>query len=142
MGLSTSATHIIFFIASVVIAGGFIGVAVSVMLNISSGIQDRGDLISHQLSENFSIINDPERMSNNPLYLYLKNTGKIALSYQHLSVLIDGVSYHYSVLENGTAWNPGITITLKISVNLESGTHVVKVVLEDGFSKSFTFEVS
>ncbi len=141
MGLSTSATHIIFFIASVVIAGGFIGVAASVILNISNGIQDRGDMISHQLSEDFKIINDPQRMTNNPVILYLKNTGKIALSVQHITVLVDGLSANYSLDDENVTWNPGITITLYVHVNLQPGTHVVKVILEDGLSKSFTFEV-
>ncbi len=141
MGLSTSATHIIFFIASVVIAGGFIGVAASVILNISNGIQDRGDMISHQLSEDFEIINDPQRMTNNPVILYLKNTGKIALSVQHITVLVDGISANYTLEDENVTWNPGVTITVYVDVNLQSGTHVVKVILEDGLSKSFTFEV-
>ena len=142
MGLSTSATHIIFFIASVVIAGGFIGVAASVILNISSGIQDRGDMISKQLSENFEIINDPQRMTNNPVILYLKNTGKIALSTQHITVLIEGISESYTIAEGSNiTWEPGDTITLRVNVNLSAGTHVAKVILDDGLSKSFTFEV-
>ncbi len=141
MGLSTSATHIIFFIASVVIAGGFIGVAASVILNISNGIQDRGDMISHQLSEDFKIINDPQRMTNNPVILYLKNTGKIALSVQHITVLVDGISANYTLGDENVTWNPGITITLYVDMELQPGTHVVKVILEDGLSKSFTFEV-
>lgn len=141
MGLSTSATHIIFFIASVVIAGGFIGVAASVILNISNGIQDRGDMISHQLSEDFKIINDPQRMTNNPVILYLKNTGKIALSVQHITVLVDGISANYSLENENVTWNPGVTITLYVNVELQPGTHVVKVILDDGLSKSFTFEV-
>ena len=142
MGLSTSTTHIIFFIASVVIAGGFIGVAASVILNISNGIQDRGDMISKQLSEDFKIINDPERMTNNPVILYLKNTGKIALSVQHITVLVDGLSSDYTI-DGGSniTWNPGTTITLSVDVNLSQGSHVVKVILEDGLSKTFTFEV-
>ena len=142
MGLSTSATHIIFFIASVVIAGGFIGVAASVILNISNGIQDRGDMISKQLSEDFKIINDPERMTNNPVILYLKNTGKIALSVQHITVLVDGLSSNYTIDgSSNITWNPGTTITLRVDVNLSQGSHVVKVILEDGLSKAFTFEV-
>ncbi len=142
MGLSTSATHIIFFIASVVIAGGFIGVAASVIINISNGIQDRGDMIGKQLSEDFSIINDPERMSNDPLILYLKNTGRVPLSTAHITVLVDGIAADFTVSDgsNGT-WMPGEVIVLQVHVNLSSGTHVVKVILEDGLARSFTFEV-
>ncbi len=142
MGLSTSATHIIFFIASVVIAGGFIGVAASVIMNISNGIEDRGDMISHQLSEDFKIINDPQRMSNNPVILYLKNTGKIALSAVHITVLIDGIAENTTVIDgNNRTWLPGEVITVKVNVDLSPGNHVAKVILEDGTSREFDFEI-
>ena len=142
MGLSTSATHIIFFIASVVIAGGFIGVAASVILNISDGIEDRGNMIGKQLSEDFSIINDPQRMSNNPLLLYLKNTGRVALSTSHITVLVDGVIEESSIVgDRNISWMPGMVITVAVEVNLASGHHVAKVILEDGLSREFEFEV-
>jgi len=142
MGLSTSATHIIYFIAAVVIAGGFIGIAASVITNISNGIQDRGDMIAKQLSENFEIINDPQRVSNNPLLLYLKNTGKIALSTSHITVLIDGIAENSTVIDGlNSSWVPGTVITLEVYVNLEHGNHIAKVILDDGFAKEFKFEV-
>ena len=139
MGMSTSATQIIFFIAAVVIAGSFVGVAAIAILNISNGIENRGDMISEQLSEDFKIINDPERMSNNPLILYLKNTGKVALSTSHITVLVDGIAENCTVTND--TWMPGETITLTVYVNLEPGEHDVKVILEDGLSESFHFEV-
>ncbi len=140
MGLSTSATHIIFFIASVVIAASFVGIAASAVLNISNGIENRGNMIANQLSGEFKIINDPERMSNNPLILYLKNTGKVPLSTSHITILIDGTSEdNYTV--NQDTWLPGETITLTVYVDLSSGNHVVKVVLENGLSDTFYFRV-
>ncbi|AGB05135.1 putative archaeal flagellar protein G [Aciduliprofundum sp. MAR08-339] len=140
MGLSTSATHIIFFIASVVIAASFVGIAASAVLNISNGIENRGDMIANQLSGEFKIINDPTRMSNNPLVLYLKNTGKVPLSTSHITVLIDGTAQdNYTVSQD--TWLPGETIVLTINVDLVPGTHVVKVVLENGLSDTFYFRV-
>ncbi len=140
MGLSTSATHIIFFIASIVIAGGFIGVAASVIVNITNGVQDRGNMIAQQLSEDFTIINDPQRMHNNPILFYLKNTGKTTLSTEHITVLIDGIAVNSTVNYTG-AWKPGEVITLTAYTNLTAGNHVAKIILEDGLSKSFQFEV-
>ncbi len=140
MGLSTSATHIIFFIASVVIAASFVGVAASAIINISNGIQERGDMLANQLSGDFKIINDPEHMSNNPLVLYLKNTGKVPLSTSHITVLIDGINEDDFTVSNDT-WMPGQTITLTINVDLEQGNHVVKIVLENGISTTFYFKV-
>ncbi len=140
MGLSTSATHIIFFIASVVIAGGFIGVAASVVVNITNGVQDRGNMIAQQLSEDFTIINDPQRMHNNPVIFYLKNTGKAVLSTEHITVLIDGLSVNSTVNYTG-AWKPGQVITVTAYTDLNSGNHVAKIILDDGLSKTFQFEV-
>ncbi len=140
MGLSTSATHIIFFIASVVLAASFVGIAASAIVNLSNGIEDRGDMLANQLSADFKIINDPERMSNNPLILYLKNTGKVPLSTQHITVLIDGIDVDNCTVNKDT-WLPGETLKLTVNVNLSPGDHVVKVVLENGISDTFYFRV-
>jgi len=140
MGMSTSATHIIFFIASVVIAASFVGVAATAILDISDGIEDRGDMISKQLSADFEVINDPEMVSNNPVVLYLKNTGKVPLSTQHITVLIDGSSVDDFTVSSET-WMPGETITLTININLATGEHVAKIILDDGLSTTFHFEV-
>ncbi len=140
MGMSTSATHIIFFIASVVIAASFVGVAATAILDISDGIEDRGDMISQQLSADFQVINDPQRVSNNPVVLYLKNTGKVPLSTSHITVLIDGIDVD-NVTVSSDRWMPGDTITLTINVDLSSGEHVAKIILENGLSTSFNFEV-
>ncbi|MCD6370511.1 MAG: flagellar protein G [Thermoplasmata archaeon] len=140
MGMSTSATHIIFFIASVVIAASFVGVAATAIINISDGIEDRGEMVAKQLSADFQVINDPERVSNNPVVLYLKNTGKVPLSTSHITVLIDGDSID-SFTVSSDLWMPGDSVTLTINVNLSSGEHVVKIVLEDGLATTFYFEV-
>lgn len=140
MGMSTSATHIIFFIASVVIAASFVGVAATTILDISDSIEDRGDMISKQLSADFEVINDPELVSNNPVVLYLKNTGKVPLSTQHITVLIDGSSVDDFTVSSET-WMPGETITLTININLATGEHVAKIILDDGLSTTFHFGV-
>ncbi len=140
MGMSTSATHIIFFIASVVLAASFVSVAALTIINISNGIEDRGDMIAKQLSEDFEIINDPTRMTNNPVILYLKNTGKVPLSTEHITVLIDGL-YVNNTNVSSNLWLPGDTITVTLYVNLTAGEHVAKVILEDGLSKTFYFTV-
>ena len=140
MGMSTSATHIIFFIASVVIAASFVGVAATAILDISDSIEDRGDMISKQLSADFEVINDPELVSNNPVVLYLKNTGKVPLSTQHITVLIDGSSVDDFTVSSET-WMPGETITLTININLATGEHVAKIILDDGLSTTFHFGV-
>lgn len=140
MGMSTSATHIIFFIASVVISASFVGVAAKTIINISDGIEDRGEMVAKQLSADFRVINDPERVSNNPVVLYLKNTGKVPLSTSHITVLVDGENIDDFTVSSDL-WMPGNTITLTINVNLSSGEHVVKIVLEDGLATTFYFEV-
>ncbi len=140
MGMSTSATHIIFFIASVVLAASFVSVAALTIISISNGIEDRVDMIAKQLSEDFEIINDPTRMTNNPVILYLKNTGKVPLSTEHITVLIDGL-YVNNTNVSSDLWLPGDTITVTLYVNLTAGEHVAKVILEDGLSKTFYFTV-
>jgi len=124
----------------VVIAASFVGIAATAIINISEGIEDRGDMVAKQLSADFQVINDPERVSNNPVVLYLKNTGKVPLSTSHITILIDGDSID-SFTVSSDLWMPGDTVTLTINVNLSSGEHVVKIVLEDGLATTFYFEV-
>ena len=49
MGFSLTGTHVIFFIASVIIAGSVSGVLIAVINDVSNSLSDRGDRVEEQL---------------------------------------------------------------------------------------------
>ena len=77
MGFSLTGSHLIFFIASAIVASTVSGVLIAVTTNVSNSLSDRGDRLQEQLDTDFEIINDPDNIptqSTNYVF-YLKNTG-------------------------------------------------------------------
>ena len=94
MGFSLTGTHIVFFIASVIIAGAVSGVFIAVINDVSNSLSDRGDRVQEQLDTEFKIINDPDNIpteGSNYLF-YLKNIGgkELATSNETFHLFVDG----------------------------------------------------
>ena len=94
MGFSLTGTHVVFFIASVVVAGAVSGVIIGVIQGVTTSFQDRGERVSENLDIEFKIINDPNNIpieGTNYLF-YLKNIGerKIPTTNDTFTVFIDG----------------------------------------------------
>ena len=111
MGAGTSATHIIFFIVSVVISLGVAGALFMNVQSISNAATMGSKTLSEQLKTDITVINDPDTIpSSGGVYtFYVKNTGKIALSTAYITLLIDGTvvpdnSLSKTILEGGTVW--------------------------------------
>jgi flagellar protein FlaG len=75
MGFSLTGTHVIFFIASVIIASAVSGVIIAVITDVSNSLSERGERVQEQLDTEFKIINDPDNIpsSGNYYLFYLKN---------------------------------------------------------------------
>ncbi len=90
MGAGTSATHIIFFIVSVVISLGVAGALFMNVQSISNAATAGSKTLSEQLKTDITVINDPDSIPNSSgVYtFYVKNTGQVDLSAAHITVLI------------------------------------------------------
>jgi len=77
MGFSLAGSHLIFFVASVIVAGAVAGAFTAVTLNISKSLSEKCDRVKEKLDTDFEIINDPEKipLSGNYYLFYIKNTG-------------------------------------------------------------------
>lgn len=164
MGFSVSTTHLIFFIASVVIASVLVGVLSAAVYNIQSGIDARGDTLGENLKTDIEIINDPNNMTqiysdtdNYNLTIYVKNIGRCQLDRDDVNVIVDGrlfVGGEYNVTaqdENGNwatgaQWN--MTRVLRIVIlspqayaTPGSGNHYVKVAI-NGVDDTLEFRVT
>jgi flagellar protein FlaG len=144
MGFSLTGTHVIFFIAAVIVAGMVSGVFIAVTMNVTTSLSNRGDRIKEQLDTNFVIINDPNiiPLSGGNYLFYLKNIGeaKLTTTNQTFQVFLDGeitTSTHY-YFESTTVPTEGVT-TLYVNSTLSSGDHMLRLVGPQGIDTEFTF---
>ena len=148
MGAGTSATHIIFFIVSVVISLGVAGALFMNVQSISNAATAGSKTLSEQLKTDITVINDPDIIpydSSSGIYtFYVKNTGKEALSTVHLTILIDGTfvpseNLNKTIIEGGTIWQTGDVLKINATVTIASGSHKIRVMAENGVEDEFEF---
>ena len=145
MGFSLTGTHVIFFVAAVIIAGMVSGVFIAVTMNITTSLSNRGDRVAEQLDTDFDIINDPNiiPLSGSYYHFYLKNIGgaRLTTTNQTFQIFIDGeligISQYY--FENTSIPIEGIT-TLYVNMTLASGDHTLRVVGPQAVDKEFNFK--
>jgi len=144
MGFSLTGTHVIFFVAAVIVAGMVSGVFIAVTMNVTTSLSNRGDRVTEQLNTDFDIINDPNIIPmTGPYYIfYLKNIGGVRLttSNQTFQVFIDGeligITQYY--FENTSITIEGVT-SLYVNTTIPSGDHTLRVVGPQAIDKEFAF---
>jgi flagellar protein FlaG len=138
MGFGETSSHIIFFVASLIIAVGVVSIIGTNAFAIAQNFNERGKLLANEYRTAIAIINDPAAISN---YIYVKNIGKTILHPELVDVFIDGsyIEPVSVVVENGGAlWLPGDVINITVP-SLPSGTHRIMVVTEYGVSDVITY---
>ena len=135
----------IFFVSAVIVAAAVVAVAANGIYDLTEGIGDRGDQVKDELSTHIVIVNDPSAVPNDPVLIYVKNTGTTTLNHNYISVMLDGVvvtDYTLSLSGNRTSyWDPSSLLTISIDQNLSSGDHAVQVTTENGVSETLSFRV-
>ncbi|KCZ71134.1 putative archaeal flagellar protein G [Candidatus Methanoperedens nitroreducens] len=146
MGADTSATHIIFFITSVVIALSVTGAIFLNIQSLTSAANAGSKTLSEQLKTDITIINDPENIpySGNYYTFYVKNTGKEDLLTDYITILINGVvvsdaNLDKTIIGGGVMWRTGDVLMINATVTLASGSHNIRVITGNGIEDSFNF---
>ena len=84
MGFSLTGTHVIYFIASVIIASAVSGVLMAVSNDLSISITGTGERIRDKLDTEFKIINDPNNIPNvSGNFQFYRKTNRIILDQEH-----------------------------------------------------------
>lgn len=157
---SVSASHLIIFIASIVIAAGVAGTLTSEVGRLSGAIDDIGLDLSQDIRTDIEIISDEgsEDKDGNTAYdpspgdgdgnvtLHVKNTGarKLPSTPDTVDVFVDGeyVSNVGISIVDASEWRVGNVAELEIDTgDLASGDHRLKVVV-DSDEEVFEFRVS
>ena len=152
---SVSISHMILFIASMVIAACVAGVFTSSVNDLSNAIADQGLEVSDSVRTDVEIISDNGTgacvyncSGNGNLTLLVKNTGTQQLPARAdlIDVLVNNQYQSPSditvtVLGDDELWQPNAVIRMEIAEpNLGSGDHRAKVIL-NGDEEVFEFRI-
>ena len=149
MGLSSSTTELLFFIGAVIIATTVVTVLASGIQSISTGVKERSNSISENLKGDIAIVNDPTEVANNPVIIYVKNTGVANMNETHTTIVLDGeiiISPTFTYMETSgfvddSVWGPGEVIKVEIDSDLAAGLHTVKVTMNGDVTDRMDFEM-
>jgi len=138
-----SASHLIIFVASIVVAAGVAGTLVTQVDRVSTSITDQSEGIEEQIDTDIRIISDTGEpgsiydSGSNTLTLYVKNTGETDLHTERddVDVLIEG-SFEPSevdrVGETTDRWPPGTVVEVTVEgVDINGDTRVTVSVREN-----------
>jgi archaellum component FlaG (FlaF/FlaG flagellin family) len=137
---ANSATHLIFFIAAIIIALTLVGVFTLVIDDLSDALENRADSERKSIRSRIEIINDlvamPYNNTTKTVDIYVKNTGGQILDPGGSLILIDGmnVTYTYTIVGGGSNWTQGATCVYKcLNVDFTANSdHSVKVITSYG----------
>lgn len=146
MGADTSATHMIFFIAAVIIALSVTGALFLNIQSLTSALTTSSKTLSSQLKTDIKIINDPEIIPNSggSFTFYVKNIGKEDLYPGQINVIINGslvTNINTDIIEGDTMWISGDVLRINAMVSLPSGSHNIRVITDNGIEDSFNFRI-
>lgn len=146
---SVSTSHLILFIASMIVAASVAGTFTTTVSDVSAAIEDESLDVSEQVRTDVEIISD----AGSPVYndttdnvtIHVKNTGSTDLTADpaFVDVLVDG-EYRTNVtltVLDGSAWAEGNVVRVEIDVGtLAAGDHRVKLIVNDD-EEVFRFRV-
>ena len=149
MGADTSATQLIFFISSVIIALGVVGALFMNVQSITNSATIGSKTLSEQLKTDITVINDPETIPNSGgVYtFYIKNTGMEQLGTAYVTVIIDGIiipdeNLNKTIIGSSSqTWLTGDVLQINATVSLSSGSHNLRIITTNGIEDSFSFRI-
>jgi flagellar protein FlaG len=128
---SVSASHLILFIASMMIAASVAGVFTSSIGQLSGALSEQGLDVSSDVRTDVEIISDSGSdaiydSTNETITLYVKNTGteRLATDPGVLDILVNGqfaTDYTMTRVDGDGAWQPGTAVRVDIQQSLDTG---------------------
>ncbi len=147
MGFSLTGTHVVFFIASVVVAGAVSGVIIGVIQGVTNSFQNRGERVEENLDIEFKIINDPDNIpkEGSDYLFYLKNIGerKIPTTNDTFTIFIDGevVEKDNFNFSDSSIQKEDYTTLYIDSNEISTGDQTLRVVGPQDIVDEFTFTI-
>jgi len=123
---SVSASHLIIFVASLVIAAGVVGTLTTGVERVSSSIDDGSLDVSQQIRMDMSVISDSGAdypNSNGDLLIHVRNTGSqsVPIDESEFDLVLNGNFLGNNdftvndVNDEGDVWRPGGVVEIEIT---------------------------
>lgn len=143
---STPVSEIIFFIAALVISSMIAGVMITSIQETSIVFDQRSKSLAENIRDDITIINDPDNVANNPLIIYVKNTGdsSLAADKKVFDVLLNGTyntNFSVASLDGDNELLPSDVAKLTINTTLPSGSHTIRVYVGGGEWDEMKFRI-
>lgn len=150
---SVSISHLIIFIASLLVAASVAGTLIAGVEQVSSSVDQQSEDLTRQIDTDIAVISDPSSNSiynagddgNGTLTLLVKNTGRTTLETDgtDIDVLVDGQyqsALEIQVVSGGERWSSGVVaeVTVTIENGLDPGDHRATVIAH-GSRATFDF---
>ena len=143
---SVSVSHLILFIASMMIAASVAGVFTSSIGQLSGALSEQGLDVSSDVRTDIEVISDSGAggiYDSGTITLYVKNTGteRLAADPGELDILVNGqfvTDYTVARADGSGAWQPGTVVRVEIQQTLGGGDHRVQITV-NGDEEVFEF---
>jgi len=123
---SVSASHLILFIASMMIAASVAGVFTNSIGQLSGALSEQGLDVSSDVRTNIEIISDSGSSAvynsngNENITLFIKNTGseRLAVDPGQMDIFVNGqyvTAFEVTRVEGSGAWEPGAVVEVEIN---------------------------
>lgn len=147
MGAGASATQMVFFITSVIIALSVVGAIFMNVQSLSSAVIIGSKTLTEQLKTDITVINDPDftQYSSGNYTFYVKNTGVQEINTQYINVILDGEfipdsDLDKTIIGDGQTWLTGDVLKINATINpLATGSHNLRVITSNGIEDTFPF---
>lgn len=150
-----SATHLIMFVASLLVAAGIAGTVVVEVNQMSSALETRGTHVAEEIETEIAIISDESQTDaivdaeNDTVTVLVKNVGSRSAPVDPtiVDVLIDGgyvpnedvVSLERVDVDGSDTWRPGGVVEITVEREVSGDTEITVVV--NGNEDSIRFHV-
>jgi len=149
MGAGTSATEMVFFITSVIIALSVVGAIFMNVQSISTAVTIGSRTLTEQLRTDITVINDPDfiHYSSGNYTFYIKNTGAEELGTEYINVLIDDTlipdsDLDKTIIGGDQTWLTGDVLKINATIgSLGTGSHNLRVITANGIEDTFPFRI-
>jgi flagellar protein FlaG len=142
---SVSVSHMILFIASIIVAASVVGVFTDSINQVSEAIDQRGLSVSENVRTDVQIISDSGSDAvyddgTGNITIHVKNTGTetLAARADRIDLLVDGeyeTDFEVTVLGGAETWGTGGVVLMEIEPNdgngLNAGDHRVKIIINE-----------
>lgn len=152
---SVSISHLIIFVASLLVAASVAGTLIVSVEDVSSSVDQQSDSLSQQIDTDIAIISDPSSPAiyqepdgdgTGSLTLLVKNTGgtTIPTDGSNLDVLVDGQyrsGIDIEIVSEGDRWSSGAVAQVTVEIEDELVDDHRATVIANGSRATFDFRI-